>query len=585
MSGHQVMVPVNRELTVAVSRQLSMVDTIIGQSLVHDGVVPVLVPQIGEREHISAVAFSPDGRFAFSGRRSGFYQWDLATGYCLTHIELENNSDGYVSSFSTDCQFAISLSNYCVTLWDVTSGKCINKFVPDAKFQAVELLPENKKILSGHGDGTLRLWDIASGDCLKVMSGHTGSVYSVAISTDGHLALSGTYEDEFVLLWNLTTGQLLQKFQGYTGYISRMIFLPNRRPALITVCDDKTRRLWDLSSGQCLWVRKDNMSTYGFSPEGSYILCGPKMKHRGNEKEKELQLLDASTGDCIQLLKGQFAWSTAAFSPDGARILTGGRDATLSLWDVNSGHCSIMGTATQMARCVATSKDYIAFRGGNEKLWLWHIVSNNFQPCFCRFKDSNVSFSQDGQLFFSWGYENDLKVWNISTGQCLHVLKGHSSRVVSVDFSSDGRNVLSQSKDDVKTWDVKSGNCLETISKPSEHKQPNSPMDDYFSFFDKPFDYSKISFAMLPDINVIISSDGTSLKIRDVDTDSLLASMSVFEDGSWYVLSPDGHYDSSDNGDSAYLRWTVGMESYPVSYFKARFHVPGLLGKVMFRDL
>jgi WD40 repeat protein len=323
-----------------------------------------------------------------------------------------------------------------------------------------------------------------------------------------------------------------------------------------------------------------------FSPNGLDILYGSTMAHRGTEKEKELKLLDAATGNCKQVLNGQFVWDSAAFTSDSTKILTGGRDATLSLWDVNSGHCSIMGNATHIARCISFNKDYIAFLGANETLWLWHIISNNFLPYLSGFKDLNVTFSQDSQLLLSWGDKNDLKVWDISTGQCLQVLKGHSVRVVSADFSMDGRNVLSQSNDGtVKTWDVKTGNCLETLLKQSEREQPKSTMEDYFSFFDKPFAHSQISFAMLLNINVIASSDRKPLEIWDVDTNCLLASMTTFDDGSWFVLTPDGHYDSSDNGENDHLRWTVGMESYPVTYFKARFHVPGLLRKVISRDL
>ena len=717
MSDNQALVPVNRELTVAVSRQLSMVETMLGQSLVQDGVMPILVPQTGERAHIGAVTFSPDGRFVCSGGRTGIYQWDLTTGYCLKHVELESYSNGNLS-FSSDGQLALMWINYTSILWDAISGKCINKFESDDHFWVAEILPDSKTILSGHGDGNLRLWNIASGECLKIMGGHTGSVYSIAISSDGRLALSGAYKDEFVHLWNLTTGQLLEKFQGYTGYISSMTFLPNNRLALITVSEDNNLSYWDLSSGQCLWVRKDCVSTYGFSPEGSYILCGPKMKHRGTEKEKDLQLLDASTGDCVLLLKGQFAWSTAAFSPDGARILTGGRGATLSLWDVNSGHCSIMGIAAHIARCISFSKDYIAFLGANETLWLWHIISNNFLPCFRGFNDSRVTISQDGQRLLSWGDDNNIKVWNIATGQNLHVLKGHSGRVFTANFSIDGSNVLSLSKDDtVRTWDINTGNCLETLLIEPVREQSESTMEDYFSFFDKPFAHSLISFAMLPSKNLVATSNGSPMKIWDVtnrqllhvydlsgtgiyfspdgqrllligrnnnrimdvntghviqtlegptltvqnrsrfpslihlaafspngnfvtafvndgslqlwdastggclhtlmedgldteylafspdgmlviagasdgvlrfwdvDTGRFLGSMTVFDDGSWYVLSPDGHYDSSDNGESDHLRWTVGMESHPVAYLKARFRVPRLLEKVMFREL
>ncbi len=710
MTNNRALVPINQQLTISVGKQFSLVETLLGRSLVRDGAVPVLVPQTGSRKHIRSVAFSPDGRFVFSGDTKGICQWDLSTGYCLKRIEQEHNFDGLVWSFSSNCQFAITSNNYSITVWEIAAGKLIKEIEADDKFRSAVFLADNKTILSGHADGNLRYWDITTGNCLRKMEGHTGDVYHLDISNDGRLALSGASKDDSVsvCLWNLATGQLLQSFEGYTGYISSLVFLPNNQPALITICDLKTINFWDLAAGKCVWSRDFSFKPVVLSPDGANILCYPCLKHRGTEREKELEIWDVTTGKCKQIFKGHLVWGTAAYNSDGSKIITGGRDAMLSLWDVNSGHCTIIGDPPLAAHYAASSEEYVAFLGANETLRLWHIASNRFMTCIGGFTDSSVIFSQNGQHILSWG-QTILKVWNILTGQCVKMLEGHSGRVLSAVFSSDDKYILSQSEDrTVRTWDVNSGNCIKSLTMQPGNDQPAFTPEDYFSFFHnvvkgctvqydtslnhilaarggKPLniwgkngdltatfvlegdpttfspdgrqlllvgkenmivdtvtgkttiilegpkveerflkryfkepaafspdgqsvlalaadgslqiwnttngkclhelkEYGKDTryIAFSPDGNLAIASDTDGiLQFWDVDTGDAVACMTVFDDGNWHVIAPDGRYDSSDNGESEYLRWTVGSESYPVTYFKARYHVPGLLGKVM----
>jgi len=55
-------------------------------------------------------------------------------------------------------------------------------------------------------------------------------------------------------------------------------------------------------------------------------------------------------------------------------------------------------------------------------------------------------------------------LWEVSTGQCLKTLRGHTNKVWSVAFSSDGQTLVSGSQDEtVKIWNVKTGECLKTL--------------------------------------------------------------------------------------------------------------------------
>lgn len=55
----------------------------------------------------------------------------------------------------------------------------------------------------------MKLWDLGTGACEQTLAGHDGVVTSVALSADGHRALSGS-DDRMVKLWDLETGELLR---------------------------------------------------------------------------------------------------------------------------------------------------------------------------------------------------------------------------------------------------------------------------------------------------------------------------------------------------------------------------------------
>jgi class 3 adenylate cyclase len=122
-------------------------------------------------------------------------------------------------------------------LWDLDTGAELRRFSHDDSVGAVALLPNGKRALSGSWDNTLRLWDLDTGAELRRFEGHDRAVLAVALLPDGKRALSGSY-DKTLRLWDLDTGAELRRFEGHDG-VGAVALLPDGKRAL-SGSEDKT---------------------------------------------------------------------------------------------------------------------------------------------------------------------------------------------------------------------------------------------------------------------------------------------------------------------------------------------------------
>ena len=116
--------------------------------------------------------------------------------------------------------------------------------------QSVAFSPDGRTLASGSWDHTIRLWDITTGQHLKVLTGHTLTVWSVAFSPDGLTLASGS-QDETIRLWNIATGAQIATLTGHTAPVKSVAFSPNG-VTLASGSMDSTVRLWDLTSPMLL---------------------------------------------------------------------------------------------------------------------------------------------------------------------------------------------------------------------------------------------------------------------------------------------------------------------------------------------
>jgi WD40 repeat protein len=134
--------------------------------------------------------------------------------------------------------------------------------------------------LSGSRDGTVRFWNASQKKQSARLEGHAGGVHSVAISSDGIMAVSGG-NDKTVRLWNLATRKELHCFKGHDNAVIHVEFSVDGRSVNSSsgqhLSTDTSWRRWDLvkrtvQGGRDLGDRRFGCAA--FSPSGRYVLVG-----------------------------------------------------------------------------------------------------------------------------------------------------------------------------------------------------------------------------------------------------------------------------------------------------------------------
>ncbi|HEV3167886.1 MAG TPA: protein kinase [Isosphaeraceae bacterium] len=269
----------------------------------------------GHTKQVNSVAFHPQGTFLVSAGgdildgEAEIKVWDVKTGVAAAN--LRGSSTGVASvTFSADGRLlAASFWDRRVTLWNTGTWQEARTMRPSGTpapilktaseycvgSGSVAFSPDSRRIAApGYGDD-LMLWDVATGQEVRVLTGHTGRVLSVAFSPDGR-QLASAGEDTIISIWDTTTGRQINTITGHSGLVSRIDFSRDGK-RLASASFDKTIKVWDPVLGrELLTLRGHSLPVRDaiFSPDGNRIASAAGETSGPGDQPGELRLWEGA---------------------------------------------------------------------------------------------------------------------------------------------------------------------------------------------------------------------------------------------------------------------------------------------------
>ncbi len=353
---------------------------------------------------VNSVAYCQEPEQVLTGSRDGsIRRWDRTKPEILLRW-FPHERYANILRVSPDGKYVLSYGGGLVAESELATGKPRVEFERHAgSVEGVGFLPDGKQVVSGSSDGTLRLWDVTSGETKLVMEGANLGAYSLAVSPDGTRAAAGC-KDGVLREFSVADGKLLRELKGHLGYV-RSVKYTHDGKMLLSSAGDGSVRIWTPESEEAVGVLQGHLGgvlAVDVSADDNLILSGGR--------DGTVRLWDLETQEELKKMEGHRGWVNAvAFSADGEEALSGGRDQKIFRWNLAS--------AEKIAEM-------------EQATWVKAMV-----------------VSPDGTKLYATGDDPTIKCWDLTTGENVQELKGQSSRINGLAVSPDGKLLTSASAD------------------------------------------------------------------------------------------------------------------------------------------
>jgi WD40 repeat protein/serine/threonine protein kinase len=342
-----------------------------------------------------------------------------------------------------------------VRLWDVPAGKQVAALPHATPITVLARRPDGGQIAIGSEDGSARLWEPYTNRQPVDLARHPSPVCELVYSPDGRRLLSRDLRTSF-RLWDATTGKQLAVLGAEKTRCVCARFTADSRG--VVGGGGKEICLWDAATGQKVTVlaRYDHDVNWllELSPNGSRVAFnfgGQTVFH----------MWDLAAGKEVALRGHTVRPDSLAFSPDGARLATGGSypDNTVRLWDVATGRSLPLRGHKNFVDQLHFRSDgrRLASVSGDHTVRLWDGVTG--QPVATLAGHTgrihHVAFSADGKRVVTAASDRTLRLWDAESGKLIAVLRGHTGDVWKCTFVGGGKLLLSAAADQTyRVWDI-----------------------------------------------------------------------------------------------------------------------------------
>ncbi|ORY32354.1 WD40 repeat-like protein [Neocallimastix californiae] len=316
------------------------------------------------------------------------------------------------------------------------NGRCHQVSFPGNGSMVVTCLQfDDDKIISGSDDNIINIYDTATGKLRKKLTGHTGGVW--VLHYYGNTLVSGS-TDRTVRIWDIEEGKCTHQFEGHTSTVRCLqILIPTKNPItgkiepeyplIVTGSRDTTLRVWRLPD-----TKKDK----------PYFPQSQQQAQAATQQAININDQDQLSTMPIIGIGQQGQQSQQGQGQSVQHQVQGDPNANVNIINNIAGRMNLVNTTSSISN-----------NNNNVNPYFLHTLHGHTQ--------SVRAVAGSGNVLVSGSYDSTVRVWDLRTGESVHLLRGHLDKVYSVGYSPELELAASGSMDTfVRVWSTKTGQCL-----------------------------------------------------------------------------------------------------------------------------
>lgn len=319
----------------------------------------------------------------------------------------------------------------------------------------------NRQIVSVSQDNTLRIWNISTGECYRIIFGHTNWVRCVVSLTDNRI-VSGS-DDKTLCVWDGDTGKLIRMLIGHSDWIRCIAVLSDG--LIASGSYDRTVRVWDIKQGKCVMILEGHTD---------WVRCVVEISNRrlaSGSQDGIIRIWDVDLGECINTIKGHTDCVRCIAMLNNQHIVTGSYDETLRVWDSITGEC--LGTLvghTGSVNCITTLPNGFIVSGSDDKtIRIWDVSSGNCVKTIPNQESPVASVAAVSGELIAVGLDNGiLKILDTYSGECVTTFEEHHGCIRCLASFSDGRLICGAADNTFRIWDPNTQKTITINNAPFE---------------------------------------------------------------------------------------------------------------------
>ncbi len=292
----------------------------------------------------------------------------------------------------------------------------------------VDVSDDGSRIVTAGADGTVRVWDAASGDAVAVLRGHTSDAVDAAFLPGGERVVSAG-ADGTVRLWEVESGEEIGRFEGETAAVSALAVSPDGR-LIASAGENQAVIVWDAETLEPVeyspLLTTAPLWAVAFSPDGATLAAAGGLAGQSGS----VLLWDAATGEerFNQRLHGGLVLDIA-FSPDGETLHSVSVDGVEGFVEVASGEAS---TTPRFPEAGIT-----AIAAGQEGRFAYATTGGAVELRAAEADDVtleghaslvwDLAFAPDGSFLVTGSRDGEARIWDLESGETSAVLGGHAA--------------------------------------------------------------------------------------------------------------------------------------------------------------